>query len=402
MEQMRADCVLPHNFAAMYKWVWPSLLLMVSLNSFGQSDSIPNETSSNIPISRKTSFAFGLRGHYGYLIPHSEALKPLQFYYPWGVEADFGWQFVTEGAYRFCSCYPRVGFTTTFMHFDNRRILGNAYLAVAYVEPVFFQPRKFNLSFRLGILGIVGLDHPYDENTNPENLAYSLPISFPLIVGIGFNYRPIPQLNIRFQGQMNHISNGGLKIPNKGLNYLTAMVGAEYTFHPEEMPERGKMRRLPPEKKNRFEFDIGNSAKNSSPSDSVHHWILNLSMQYTRWTVRSLALGGGVSLEMDRSRQERIRGSHDPSRSFERFSVYTGYELWLGRLRFSQMIGYYLFNDFQVDAPWYHRTELNVHAFPWLFFGVSLKAHNAVADYLDIKVGYSFSWRDGVRRPKPN
>jgi hypothetical protein len=385
----------------MIRSLWTLLLLALSVQGMAQSEDGSSPVPQSTSPPRRTTFAAGLGGHFGYLIPHSADLRTLPTYYPWGIEADFGWQFVTEGAYKFCSCYPRVGFTTTYMRFDDRQVLGNAYIAAIYVEPVFFQPRKFNLSFRLGVLGIAGLDTPYDEVTNPRNSSYSLPIAFPLIVGVGFNYRPTAHLNIRLQGQMNHLSNGGLQLPNKGLNYVTAVLSAEYTFHPADLPNRGKMRREPPENKNRFEIDIGNSAKNSSPQDPVHHWILSLSTQYSRWIVRSLALGGGVNLELDRSRKEGIRNSEDPTRSFERFSVYAGYELWLGRVRFSQMAGVYLYDDFRVDAPWYHRTELNVHAFPWLFFGVGLKAHYAVADYLDIKVGYSFSWKNGASlRPK--
>lgn len=362
-----------------------TLILLIFLLQFAaMAQSHPDST-------RKSIFSLGLRGHYGFLIKHSSEFEFKQSY-PFGFEADLGWQFVTDKAYRFCSCYPRAGLSVNYFNFDNGPVLGSAYYMYAYVEPVFFVPRRFNLSFRIGLLGLAFMDRPFDEVNNPSNLAYSTLVAFPLVLGIGFNYRVTDRWNLHIGGNYNHISNGGIRNPNKGLNYPTGHMGVEYTFRPVALAARGRMRRPPPEKKNRFELDVGNALKNASAKSPAQFWVLNVSAQYARWFHRSSAAAGGATWEMDLSRRVRILQSDDPSRSHHRASVYVGHEFWLGKIQFGQYVGLYAFDDFPEIARWYHRHELTFHVTPYLFVSAGLKAHHQVADFLDLKVGYALGW----------
>lgn len=361
------------------------VILIYSTVSFGQM-AVDSTAKKNI-------FSIGLRGHGGYFLKHSSTLNPLKESYPWGFEADIAWQLTGEKAYAFCSCYPRVGLSVNYMNFDNGPVLGSAYYALAYVEPVFFVPRRFNLSFRIALVGVAFMDRPYNEDSNPNNLAYSTYVAFPLALGIGFNYRVNKHWNIRLGGNYNHISNGGIKNPNKGLNYPTAHLGVDYSITPFDLKSRGKMRRPPPEKKNRMELDIGNSLKNASAGDPAQYWILNTNLQYSRWLHRSTAIAVGTNFEMDNSRRVRILNSEDPSRSHLRLSFSVGHEFWLGKIQFGQHIGVYAFDQFPIDQIWYHRHELTFQILPYLYASFGLKAHLQVADYLDLKIGYNFNWR---------
>jgi len=362
------------------------LLFFSYLAAFAQQAKRDSTKSKNI-------FSLGLRGHGGYFLKHSGTLKPLKESYPWGIEADIAWQLTGEKAYAFCSCYPRVGISVNYMNFDNGPVLGSAYYALAYVEPVFFVPKRFNLSFRIALVGVAFMDRPYDEESNPNNLAYSTTVAFPLALGIGFNYRVDKHWNLRLGGNYNHISNGGIKNPNKGLNYPTANFGVDYSFTPVELQDRGKVRRPPPEKKNRMELDIGNSLKNATPGNPAQFWIFNTNLQYSRWLHRSTAIAVGTNFEMDNSRRVRILGSDDPSRSHLRLSFSVGHEFWLGKIQFGQHIGVYAFDQFPVNEIWYHRHELTFQVLPYLYVSFGLKAHLQVADYLDLKIGYNFNWR---------
>lgn len=343
-------------------------------------------------LKKKKIFSIGLRGHGGYFLKHSSSLNPIRDSYPFGFEADFAWQLTTQKAYAYCSCYPRVGLSVNYMNFDNGPVLGSAYYALAYVEPVFFVPKRFNLSFRIALVGVAFMDRPYDEETNPANLAYSTYVAFPLSLGIGFNYRVDKHWNIRLGGNYNHISNGGIKNPNKGLNWPTGHLGVDYSFSPVDLKNRGKVRRPPPEKKNRMELDIGNSLKNASPSDPAQFWILNANVQYSRWLHRSTAIAVGSMFEMDNSRRVRINRSDDRGRSHLRLSFSVGHEFWLGKVQFGQHVGVYAFDEFPVDEIWFHRHELTFQILPYLYASFGLKAHLQVADYLDLKIGTNLNW----------
>ena len=337
-------------------------------------------------------FSVGLRIHGGYFLKHSSSLFALKESYPWGFEADLAWQLTGMKAYAFCSCYPRVGVSINYFNYDNGPVLGSSYYALAYVEPVFFIPRRFNLSFRIALVGVAFMDRPYNEDSNPANVAYSTYFAFPMALGVGFNYRIDPHWNLRIGGNYNHISNGGIKNPNKGLNWPTAHLGVDYSFSPVNLKRRGKVRRLPPEKKNRMELDIGNSLKNADPGDPAQYWILNTNVQYSRWLHRSTAIAIGASFEMDNSRRVRILKSKEPHRSHLRMSFSIGHEFWLGKVQFGQHVGVYAFDEFPVDQVWYHRHELTFQILPYLYASFGLKAHNQVADYLDLKIGTNVNW----------
>ncbi len=364
-----------------------AILLLIAVFTMGgiaqTLDSIPG----------RNIFSLGLRGHGGYFLKHSSALNPLKESYPWGFEADIAWQLTGSRAYSYCSCYPRVGISVNYFNYDNGPVLGSSYYALGYVEPVFFIPRRFNLSFRIALVGIAFMDRPYDGDTNPGNVAYSTYYAFPMALGIGFNYRADAHWNIRLGGNYNHISNGGVKNPNKGLNWPTAHFGVDYSFNPVPLRNRGRMRRPPPGKKNRLELDIGNSLKNANPGNPAQFWILNSNLQYSRWLHRSTAIAVGTNFEMDNSRRVRILSSEDPARSHLRLSFSVGHEFWLGKVQFGQHVGVYVFDAFPVDRTWYHRHELTFQILPYLYASFGLKAHWHVADYLDIKVGYNFNWK---------
>ncbi len=349
-----------------------------------QKDSIPEKQSI---------FSIGLRAHGGYFLKHSPILKRLKESYPWGIEADMAWQLTSEKAYSHCSCYPRLGVSVNYFNFDNGSVLGSAYYVIGYVEPVFFIPHRFNLSVRFGMVGFAFLDRPYNEETNPTNHTYSSVFAFPLVIGVGFNYRVNDHWNVRLGANYNHISNGGIKKPNLGINYPTAHLGVDYSFMPVDLKSRGKVRRPPPEKKNRLELDIGNSMKGTGLGDSALFWILNTNLQYSRWLHRSSAIAVGANFEMDNSRRMRIVMSDNPNRSHLRLSFSIGHEFWLGKVQFGNHIGVYAFDEFKVDQIWYHRHELTFQILPYLYASFGVKAHLQVADYMDLKIGYNFNWK---------
>ena len=99
--------------------------------------------------------------------------------------------------------------------------------------------KRFNISFRLAA-GLSFETRPYDENNNPENLSYSLPVNQYSQLALILHYHINPKIKVTTSGNYNHISNGGLKQPNKGINYPTLAVGLDYTPKPISFKKREK------------------------------------------------------------------------------------------------------------------------------------------------------------------
>lgn len=183
--------------------------LWFGMNVFAQTDSTFVDRRPTI---------LGVSVDYGFLIKHSENLKELEQAYPWAIRLDWSKQLITRKAWDFCNCFPRVGVTLEYWNWDKPDILGHGIVTMGYIEPYFRTQKKLNIFARMG-LGGAYLTRPFDEVDNPLNLSYSTNLSFSIMVGFGLNYRWNEKLNLRLAANYNHISNGGINTPNKGLNY---------------------------------------------------------------------------------------------------------------------------------------------------------------------------------------
>jgi hypothetical protein len=67
-----------------------------------------------------------------------------------------------------------------------------------------------------------------------------------------------------------------------------------------------------------------------------------------------------------------------------------GHEFILGKFLFSQQIGVYFLKPSSRPEDLYQRYGLNYRINPSLLVGVNLKAHGHVADFLDMRIGFSF------------
>ena len=67
-----------------------------------------------------------------------------------------------------------------------------------------------------------------------------------------------------------------------------------------------------------------------------------------------------------------------------------GHEFLLGKFLFSQQIGYYLFKKHVPSDNWYHRWGLVYRFNQKINFGINLKVHRHIADFIDFRIGYSF------------
>ena len=350
---------------------------------------IPVKSYATETDTSTNSKLIGVRGHYGFVLIHSRDLRPIEDSSPWGIEIDFGWHLTSRKAWDYCNCYPRAGLSFVFWDFDNRRVLGHGLTLTGYLEPVYFNQKRFNLSFRTA-MGVSYESRPYHPETNPDNLSYSTRFAFPVTLNLGFNYKISPYWNVRLAANYNHISNGGIKLPNKGVNYPTASLGMDYTFKPFDFAARHKTRKPPPEKRNRYELTYLMTASNNLTTPNKQFVIWGIAFKFSRHIGRSSALSIGSEFVSDYSQKDRIEKSHLPNRDHKRAAILAGHEFWLGRFVFSQQIGVYYYDKIGEHDPVYHRWGLLFHFTDQFFMGFGLKAHRHVADFLDGKIGVVF------------
>ncbi|NNJ80957.1 MAG: acyloxyacyl hydrolase, partial [Flavobacteriaceae bacterium] len=331
----------------------------------------------------------GLSFDYAFLLKHTESLREIDDANPIAVRLDWSKHLITRKSWDFCNCFPRVGVSLAYWNWDNPDVLGSGISALGYLEPYMVTHKRTNFFFRAGMGGVY-LSNPYDEETNPLNLSYSTNFAFFLMIGAGINYRINDRLNLRLAGKYNHISNGGNRTPNKGLNFPSLSIGINSSLKPIAFPNPGKNgKRKPPDERKRISLVHFSGWSNATVGDTDKFYVFGFAANYSRWIGGRSALTFGTEWIVDISRKEQIRlaGLND---SYLQGAILAGHEFWLGRVTFSQVLGVYYFKEYRNTDDVYQRYGLSYSFTKNLFAGMNLKAHRNVADFFDFRIGYRF------------
>ena len=334
----------------------------------------------------------GIKGHYGFIIPHRKDLKEISQTNPWGIQLDASKFFINQKAWEQCNCYSKAGFSFTYFNYSNPSVLGNSYNLIFFVEPQFGFNKRLFLSYRAG-MGLSFLDRVYHETENPKNVFYSSKVSFMLLMNLGLNYRINPEWQINVSGFYNHISNGGIKLPNKGINFPTVALGVDYIINPPErpLPKRLKAKQL--DKRLKKYVRILGTVKTVDADQinpSVKKFTFGINGGIMQPITKTNALNVGFEGSRDGSFEEKTKRFNEDFTPYV-LSAIGGHNFTLGKVIFSQELGYYLYKSFPFTTEqFYQRYSLYYNVIGPLEVGFSLKAHGAVAEILDLRVGVMF------------
>jgi hypothetical protein len=341
--------------------------------------------------SSKSPIYIGAKLHYGFIIPHAEDLKPISESNIWGFQIDISRLGVSPGAWSNCNCYSRLGFSFDFFDYRNPEILGHSYNLAFFFEPYFNFKSRSRLSLRAGI-GLTYLDKVYDVESNPSNLFYSSKISGLLLLNLSYNFMINDQYQLNFAINYNHISNAGVKMPNKGMNFPTVSLGLDYILNPQKLEPKKKSLGLRDKKflkYSRLFWSI-----RSVDADSLNERKNNLMIGLEAGIIKSLSningLLGGMEFSYDGSFQElsnRMGQNYSPFI----FSIHLGHAFVIGKISFTQQMAWYVYRPFpSASESFFQRYGIYYRIGKMVSIGFSLKAHGHVAEHMDMRIGVEF------------
>jgi hypothetical protein len=351
-------------------------LFMVTLVSYAQD---PDTSPEVVKLA-------GIKFHAGSVLIHSRELRPIEDSYPLGVELDFAWHKISQKAWESCMCYPRLGIALTYWDYDNPEVLGQGVTGLFYIEPVFNTQGWVNYSVRMG-LGLSYQNKPYDPVENPNNLSYSTYLAFPLQLGGSAHFRVHPRWMLNTTLVYNHFSNGGVRQPNKGINWPSIGVGMAYYLQEFEFRQRAQVdwRKLgPPQKRLDFTFFLSYE----EPRQNLFLISPGLEVKWSRQFARLNAYTLGGEVMYDNGTGYVLEQEGDNATPIKA-GLAAGHEFLLGKFLFSQQFGVYLSNPNPEHPGVYQRYGLMFRINERFSTGISLKAHGHVANFLDFRVGYS-------------
>ena len=191
-------------------------------NAFSQTDSM----SLNSAGKQSGIFSKAVGIQHGFIFAHSEAVQNTSGANPTGAEISLAWQRNDSATWVLCNCYPRKGLLISYYDFDTK-ILGKGFTAAYFLEPNYRVGKNIFFSF-IGSAGLSWLTNPFDSISNSTNQSYSQYLNGYLRVGIGLWFRLNDQWWMQSSANYHHESNGGMKNPNKGINWPTAGIALSY------------------------------------------------------------------------------------------------------------------------------------------------------------------------------
>ena len=361
------------------------IINLITVNSFAQDN-------DSLSRSKKVAniFSIGLGIQHGFIFAHSRAVQNTKGANPTGIELSFGWQRNDTVTWDLCNCFPKKGLLLFYYDYDVR-ILGKSFGAAYFLEPVYKVGSKTFFSFR-GIAGLAYLTNPFDSIHNSTNQSYSSAIGGYLLLGIGLSYMVNTRWWLNTTINYQHISNGGLRQPNKGINWPTAGISVIYQKNPRPYYKA-------PRSKEKFwkdyplRWDIGvfGIAKRGTDENgnSYRMPLIGGTIQAGKQVGRINMLTFGAELYGDRSLSMQLKRD-SINASDLRAGLLIGHEFLLGKFSFSQRLGVYIFNQTPYYDQIYHRWGIHYFMNKHLGIGMQLKAHKHVADFVDLRITYSW------------
>ena len=357
---------------------WVLTLLFIIFNqilTFGQEE-------DRNPIS------LAIKPQYGFILPHSSKVEHLTHTNPFGLELEYSWLMLKEKNWQQCNCYSKTGISLLYINYDNPEIVGSSYNLIGFAEPFFIRSGRFLLSARMGF-GLSYLDKVYDSETNPENTFFSTPLSFIVHIDLNTHFKINDQFSLIGFAKYNHISNGGVKQPNYGMNFPTFGVGLNY-FPSTNMnfPDRLKEEFKPETFYNIYTFGLIKKVKENEYYPEKTTYVFG----FYGLVGRTVSFVNGLSIGMeylnDGGAKEEI-ARQDLNDDHQKISGLVGHHLLFGKFDFSQYWGTYIYAPYK-PSNFYQRYTLTYKFTKHFLSGVTLKVHGDVADNFQILLGLHF------------
>ncbi|HOO99482.1 MAG TPA: acyloxyacyl hydrolase [Bacteroidales bacterium] len=336
----------------------------------------------------------GARINYGFIIPHSAAIEAISHTKPYGFEISYNTLHTSFTKWKVFNAYWNSGFQAGYFNYQNPEVTGSAYLFTLFSEPVMAFSNRFQLTIRTGA-GLSYHTKIYDETDNPTNFFFGSRLNFPLYVAMRLKYRVGEKTFLTLAGNYNHISNGGFKQPNKGMNFPTLSAGAEY--FPEGIPRLERKyfshNRMPAKGLSCIVQFLATARVLEKTDELPEKRVIayGFHSRIAKQLTSFYALNVGSEIIMDHYIRETIeRDSSDLD--FKRLALTAGQDFTFGKVSFTQYFGFYVYSPFKARNEIYQKYELSYRINRNMMAGVFFKAHLQVAELSGFTVSWVTDW----------
>jgi hypothetical protein len=336
---------------------------------------------SFVAKAQPTLHRLSLESQYGWILPHNPELRQISSSNPFSIGFSSQWMRTTLKNWDACHCFHYLGLNFSLVDYQNPRELGKAWNLSGTFEPVLHRsgPLSFSMSTALGVSYLTRV---FDPLENPRNTFFSTPLSFLLTLAPKVTYDLNDRWALQASVAYHHISNGGQRQPNRGMNFPMMGLGLVHYTQKSDLLDYEKN---PISNRWYFYADLAINTRESEEKTRKPNLIL--SGGGYRKVSGIIGLGGGLEVAQDFSLS--VRESRTESLIP---GIYLENHFLFGRFDFSQRFGKYLSKPegYRESESLFQRYTLTYLFEDHFLVGAGLKAHGHVAEYLDFRVGWRF------------
>ncbi len=252
--------------------------------------------------------------------------------------------------------------------------------------------RRWDFNYRIS-LGLASNFEPYDEENNPFNTLLGTHRNVFIDLGLQGNYRLTERLQLGAGFAFHHFSNGAIRKPNTGINLVPLTVALTYRPLPKRF-DFGKDSIPHLEERNHLDVHIAAGVKQFSYRGD-RYAKTTLGVFWNRPVSHKWRLGFGANVFYSQSGADPLQANEKASTFGALFSGGPAFNIdhfLTSKLYLNGNVGCYVHrNRFNGESdPVFLRMGVRYRVLDDAYMGVSIKAHKAVADFVEWTVGYTF------------
>jgi len=336
---------------------------------------------------------FEAAGQSGFIMPHNRSIDYMTSEYVNAFHLNLIRETDGDKLWEKLYSYPSLGFGFYHGNLGNNSVYGKSYSLYSYFEaPAFRYLDLFEINYRLSY-GLSYVSKTFELHRNYNNIAIGthLNLHFNLMLNLIIPFND--HLELFSSAGFTHFSNGKIKSPNKGLNVVSGGLGIRYMMHSTDK-EAVDPESIPPvKKKNHYSVIWSHGIKDHSRFNDNQYYIYSLAFNYHRKYKHWGQWGAGLDLFYDGSMVNLTKtGSQADffNKKLYRLGLHGSQDFIIGDFFLGLQLGYYLYSKVFYITNIYSRVSLKYAITQSLLANVSLKSHNANAEFIEFGVGYSW------------
>ena len=287
------------------------------------------------------------------------------------------------------SNFPRVGVGLLHGSTGSRQYLGTVTALYPFIHFPLLRTLRSETSFKLGA-GFGWVQKPYNKETNYKNLMIGTHINAVIAMRMESEWAISSHLFVNVGLAFTHLSNGGIRLPNLGLNIPALSVGARLATQSSQFAKRHSAGLLSLKKTSLY-LHANFALKQVYPLESSLKPVYILIAELNRTLSNVSTISGGLNLSYDKSLFKEVVNA--PTYIFNKdepqlqASIYGGYEQVTGRLSIPVQFGVYIYNKYAISTV-YQMIGIRYKVSAKWTASVQLKTHFGKADYIQYGIGY--------------